>query len=157
MNTKQHYLLIKREGFRTDGKALTAHQSALALLEAGIWPLWEHTRNRRAMKAGDEVAIYLSGRGNQVVIASAIVTEIGPWEGSIARRYPLLLDGTPFAVLHLSKKHVFQRPIKVAAKLNSLSFVKKDDPKWGVAFMGGTRALSSADFDVLTNPEVSHV
>jgi hypothetical protein len=146
----KHFLLIKREGFDALGGRLTAQESATALLAAGIWPLWEHTRNRLAMKAGDRVAVYLSGDGGCRVIATADVKTIGQWDRTSAKSYPLALDGIPFSVLHLDDVKLLDNPVEVKARLAKLSFINHGSPKWGVAFMGGTRALGAADFNTLT-------
>lgn len=148
-----HYLLVKRECFSSTGKALTARESALALLEAGIWPLWEYTRNRRAIKVGDKIAVYLTGEGNRVVMATASIERVTSWDAALSRRYPLLLDGTPWAVLHLSRVDVFPVPKPVISRLSRLSFMSDKlirSRKWGVVFMGGVRSLTPADFRVLT-------
>lgn len=149
----KHYLLVKRDGFDASGKGLTAKESALALLGAGIWPLWSFTRNRKAVRAGDKVAVYLTGTGNSVVIATAVIERVAAWDSVASRRYPLLLDGTPRAVLYLTTVNVFTEVVSVIPHLRRLSFVSGrliKSRKWGVAFMGGMRSLTPADFRVLT-------
>ena len=153
-----YYLLIKRDGFDAKGLCLTvrltARQSACALLEQGIWPLWVHTKNRKAIAAGDLVAIYLSGDGGGRVIAFAKVEQVAEWSHSQARSYPLMLDGTPFSVLKLNNIGLLREPVAVKERLGRLSFVNASSKKWGVAFMGGCRAIGEADFGVLTSPAV---
>ena len=149
------YLLIKKEGLGADGKRLSARQSALALLEKGYWPLWEHTRNRCRIAEGDLVAVYLSGNGKCQVVATARISKIGPWNSAMGRTYPLILDGIPFSVLYLADVVIFENSVPVKERLDQLSFVNQNSPKWGVAFMGGTRALGEADFQVLTQMPVS--
>lgn len=143
-----HYLLVKREGVTPEGKILSASESAGLLLQSRIWPLWKATRNRKAVKAADKVAVYLSGHNNQIVIATATVKEQGPWSRTLARAYPLVLDGEPESVLHLDNIVTFDDPRPVKPKLHRLSFYN-GGPKWGVAFMGGTRALSAQDYAIL--------
>lgn len=144
------YLLIKGSGCTAKGASLSARDAALALLKAQLWPLWEHTRNRQAIQQGDSIAVYISGDNNQQVIAQAKVTALSLWTASIARSYPLMLDGTPFSVLHLGDIKVFEAPVRVVERLSRLSFVNPESKKWGVAFMGGVRALSDQDFALLT-------
>lgn len=145
-----NFLLIKKNGYTADGRSLSARESALALLDVGLWPLWEHTRNRKAIQSGSKVAVYLSGTGNQTVIASATVVAVKAWDRDTAKRYPLELDGTPFAVLHLGKVKVFKKAVSIKPKLSLLSFINSESPKWGVAFMGGTRSVNTQDFELLT-------
>ncbi|MHB1098231.1 MAG: hypothetical protein ACYCZR_01635 [Burkholderiales bacterium] len=145
------YLLIKREGFSANGRIMTARESALALLEAGIWPLWVHTRNRLKVKEGDEVAVYLSGESNQVVMARATVGKIAKWNRLVESKYPLMLDDAPYSVLNLEKVEVFKETIRVGEILDRLSFVSRKNPKkWGVSFMGGMRSVPKDDFELLT-------
>lgn len=145
-----HFLLMKRDSLSRDGKALSAHEAAMALLTAGVWPLWEHTRNRKVIQAGAEVAIYLAG-ANHLVVATAKVTSNVPWSTAHARAYPLVLDGTPFAVLQLGDVRTLPAPRDVKLLRSELSFLRSVGPKWGVAFMGGTRSVSAQDFAVLTS------
>jgi len=146
----KHYLLIKSDCVSAAGARMSARESAMALINKGYWPLWEHTRNRRAIAAGDKIAIYLSGTGGSEVIATATVDMIAQWNTAFARGYPLVLDGTPFAVLLLAKVKILVKAVPVKERLARLSFINQGSPKWGVAFMGGTRAVSAADFAVLT-------
>lgn len=146
----KHFLLMKRDGIGSDGRSLSARAAALKLLDAGVWPLWEHTRNRLAFSVGNKVAIYLSGLGQGLVVATAEVVAIVPWDRATARSYPLVLDGTPFTVLRLGKVRVLEEPVHVRGRLDRLSFVRPGAVKWGVAFMGGTRPLTEGDFQALT-------
>lgn len=146
-----HYLLTKREGFNAGGRMISARQCATALLDVGVWPLWEHTRNRAAIRAGDQVAIYLAGDGSSQIMATAEVLKVGQWDRKMAATYPLMLDGTPVSVLHLHGVNVLEKSIPVRQCLNDLSFIRKGVVKWGVAFMGGCRALTQRDFAVLTS------
>jgi len=144
----KHYLLIKRGSPDASGRELSALRSAECLLGCGIWPLWEHTRNRKAIKAGDQVGVYLAGSSQ--VVATANVRAVEHWTTELRRRYPLMLDGTPHAVVMLSDVKMLDPPIDVRSRLDRLSFIKPGVAKWGVAFMGGTRATSAADFSALT-------
>lgn len=144
-----HFLLMKRDSLSRNGTALSAHEAATALLDAGVWPLWEHTRNRKVIQAGAEVAVYLAG-GNHLVVATAKVASNVPWSTALARTYPLMLDGVPFAALQLRDVRKLPTPRDVKLLRNELSFLRSVGPKWGVAFMGGTRAVSVDDFAVLT-------
>lgn len=146
----KHYLLIKSDCLSAAGARLSAKESAMALINKGYWPLWEHTRNRKAITAGDKIAIYLSGTGGSAVIATAKVDMIAQWNTAFARGYPLVLDGTPFAVLLLTNVKILAKAVPAKERLSRLSFINQASPKWGVAFMGGTRSVSADDFAVLT-------
>lgn len=84
--TPSHFVLVKREGISRAGAVLNARKAAEAVLNSRVWPLWKGTRNRRVMKAGDHVAVYLAGPGNQIVIAKAVVSKVTSW--SAVRQSP---------------------------------------------------------------------
>lgn len=149
--SEHHYIVVKREGYTPDGVRLSAMASANALLSARMWPLWSSTRNRKSISGGDRLAVYLSGDGGSRVVATARVSDVGQWTHQVARSYPLDLDGVPFVVLHLDQVGLLARPVAVKDRLKQLSFVNGASPKWGVAFMGGARAVNAADFAALTN------
>lgn len=143
-----NYLLIKSDGLDSKGHRRSALESAQLLLDAQVWPLWEFTRNRKVIAFGDRVAVYLAGTSE--VIATAQIRKVDRWTSDHAKAYPLMLDGTPTAVLLLQDVARLAAPVQVRAFLPKLSFINQNTPKWGVAFMGGTRAVSDADFDLLT-------
>lgn len=145
-----HYVVIKREGYTPRGERLSPLESATRLLSARLWPLWQGTRNRSAIRAGDRIAVYLAGQGGSMVVATARVASLGPWTQEIARNYPLDPDGTAVVVMHLDQVTMLPAPVAVRDRLQALSFINPGTPKWGVAFMGGTRAVSAGDFAVLT-------
>ncbi len=144
----KHFLLTKRAGPDARGRELSASEAANLLLDVGVWPLWEHTRNRKAIVAGSRLAVYLSGSSQ--VVATACVAAIESWTPAKRRSYPLMLDGTPETVLILKDVRKLHRPVEVRERLSRLSFVTPGVKKWGVAFMGGTRRLTSDDFLALT-------
>lgn len=143
-----HYVLIKKSGSDINGANLSAWRCAERLLAAGLWPLWQHSRNRKAIVAGDKVAIYLAGTSE--VMGRASVARKESWSISHRKAYPLVLEGTPESVLILHAVETFECPIAVADRRSRLSFIRPGLTKWGVAFMGGTRAVSETDFRVLT-------
>lgn len=155
MNTKsdttpstRHFVLIKQACLDAQGRRLSAEAAAKRLLDFGRWPLWQGTRNRRAITAGSQLAIYLAGSCE--VIATGAVARVEPWSAEYRRTYPLLVDGAPAEVLVLEGLRLFESPVAVKERLQRLSFISANAKKWGVAFMGGTRAVDADDFAVLT-------
>lgn len=144
----KNYLLIKSSGPDRNGRNLTALASAKLLLDAKTWPLWTKTRNRKVIAAGDRLAVYLAGSSE--VIATAVVSRVEKWNAIHANRYPLMLDSAAHATLILGDIHLLTTPVTVKERLKQLSFINQESEKWGVAFMGGTRAVSDDDFRVLT-------
>lgn len=143
-----NFILIKKKCTDRNGKDLTALESAKILLANKTWPLWDTMRNRKAIQTGGRLAIYLAGTSE--VVATTKVLKIDKWNAIHANRYPLMLDGTPEAMMILSEGSLLTPPIKVKLLLQKLSFINHQTPKWGVAFMGGCRSVTDADFDLLT-------
>lgn len=148
---KKHFILVKLPGHDTKGIALSARAAAIKLLDAKFWPIFSRTRNKKVMAPGDEVAIYLGGQYNQLIIATATIEKIEPWQKSFKDRYPLTMDGIPESVLVLSNISVLKQPVDVTEILDSLTFIPKNIKKWGVAFMGGARLVNQADYNRLTD------
>jgi hypothetical protein len=143
-----HFVLVKQPGFSRAGKQVPARDAAESILKAGFWPLWRNSRNRRAIKKGDQVAVYLGG--DSEVIARATVADVEPWTRHHDTNYPLQLDGAPFGVLTLQDVHILATPVRVKLIKDGLSFIKPGSRKWGAGFMGGSRAITAGDFELLT-------
>lgn len=86
----------------------------------------------------------------QAPCSSSTRERVGTWNRQLANAYPLLLEGEPVSVLHLTSAEIFERAVDVRAVLPRLSFVRPGLRKWGVHFTGGMRALPAADFGLLT-------
>jgi len=148
---KQHFILVKLPGHDKNGMTLSARAAATKLLEAKFWPIFSRTRNKKVMGNDDEVAIYIGGQHNQLVIATATIEKIEPWQKSFKDQYPLTMDGIPESVLVLSNIQMLKQPVDVVEILNTLSFIPRNIKKWGVAFMGGARLVNQSDYNRLTN------
>ncbi len=153
-NVRNHYLLMKRDGFTASGELVSASESALALLDIGFWPLFKQTPCRRMVKPGQKALIYLAGRGKgcQRVIASVTIDSIAEWSKRIhAKQYPLMLDDEPNLVLNFSDIQIFKTPVRIKNHLNNLDLVPKQNPaKWGMAMVGGMKSLSDNDYRILS-------
>jgi len=147
---RSYFLLIKHQDETTSGRPISAHKAATALLEAGMWPLLEHTRNKRLAEAGDYVAIYLAGTGQHDVVATARIADKVPWDRELAKRYPLALRGIPSNCLLLDEVQMLRTPIHLPDRAASLSFVTAGARRWGTSLMGGMRSIREADFQLLT-------
>ena len=145
------YILIKKEGFDPCGNALSADECVRKLLAWKGWPLWERTKNRKSVKAGDRLCIYVTGDtpNKHHVVASATIKTVVQWSLAHDRTFPIEKDAVPSVVLTLTDCHMFNLPVSVPDKLDTLSFIPENRKKWGVAFMGGIRAITSDDYDQL--------
>lgn len=154
---KKHYLLTKRDGFTASGEIINATDAALALLDAGFWPLFKGTPCRKMVKPGQKVLIYLAGNNYdcQRVIASVTIESITEWSKRIhAKQYPLMLDDEPSLVLNFSDIKVFSSSVSIRDHLHSLDLVPKKNPaKWGMAMVGGMKSLTEHDYKILSGTE----
>lgn len=154
MKSKNHFILMKRSGLSASGNAMSATESALALVNLGFWPLFKNTPCRKMISPGSHVLIYLAGteKDCQHVIASACIASITQWNHREHQsKYPLILDGEPEQVLTFKDVIIFQSPISIRANFSKLDLIpKKNLSKWGSAMMGGMKAISVTDYNILS-------
>jgi len=140
-----HFLMIV-----TDGAAKhSAFDLAKRRLDQGLWPIYKGTRNRRAMRPGDILLIYLGGsKGwSQSIVASATIESID--EGG--RRALPSVDSEsaqtdqPFKTLRLRDIEVFREPLNIRPFVGKLTFLP-NSPKWGAVLVGGCRKMTKEDF-----------
>ena len=144
-----HFALIKSADHDAkSGKRVDALAAAKRLLDAGFWPLWEHTPGRIVVDAGDRVCVYLSGTSS--VVATAKIAKVEPWARRHADAYPLSLAGIPELVLQLTDVKLFVQPVAVADHIHALDCVGANKQKWGAAFCGGMRSMTVHDYGLLT-------
>ncbi|WP_339145132.1 hypothetical protein [Pseudoalteromonas galatheae] len=154
---RNHYLLIKRKGYCSEGHKLTATESAKALLDAGYWPLFKQTPCKNLVEKGQKILIYLAGaeKDCQRVIASATIDSIVEWSNRVHKpRCPIMLDDIPSLVLNLKEIKVFEQPINIKDHLDKLDLVPSSNPqKWGAALVGGMKTLTMNDYSILSGGE----
>jgi hypothetical protein len=118
-------------------------------LDRGLWPIYQRTRHRSAIAAGDVLLVYLGGyrEFSQNIVAFARVKSVE----DTGRRAPPIIDSEaaqnapPFKILHLDDIELFADPVSIRNLLTQLSFIPKS-PKWGAALMGGCRTITREDF-----------
>lgn len=149
---REHFLVVKKSGFSSDGKLLSAREGTMRLLDVGFWPLWKNTRCKNMIEAGNSLLFYIAGeeKGSRSVIARAKVERVEVWtDRAFKKIYPLMLDGEPDKVIRLANVHCMSTPVSLLSVLDSLSFIPENRNKWGVAMMGGVRSLTAEDYVVL--------
>jgi len=155
---RNHYLVMKRSGFTPDGKYMEATESAMALLNARIWPLFKQTPCKNRVKPGQKILVYLAGPDAdcQQVIASVTIDSIAEWsERQHRKQCPILLEDIPSLVLNLSDICIFDTPIRVKEHLHHLDLVPQKNPKkWGAALVGGMKTLTLNDYQILSGQTV---
>jgi len=147
---REHFLVVKKSGFSSDGKLLSAREGTMRLLDVGFWPLWKNTRCKNMIEAGNSLLFYISGEenGSRSVIARAKVESVEVWtDRAFKKIYPLMLDGEPDKVMRLANVHCMSTPVSLLSVLDSLSFIPENRNK--SAMMGGVRSLTAEDYVVL--------
>lgn len=112
-------------------------------LNRGLWPLYERTPYRRALRPGSAVALY----ADRLVIATATIV------GVIEAGYRTLSDdtATELVAAHLRLENIswLDPAIDFREMLPRLTLCPKNMSKWGVVLMGGIRGINRADWETL--------
>jgi hypothetical protein len=145
------YLLVAMPGYDENGKVVAADQIALQRLRAHRWPLYEHTKNRVAIKSGDPLLIYIGGTGldRQSIIAKARVIEkrVPSRRDVVAEIDRHQLKPTAF-IIDLAEIQYIQ-PLVLRAFAGRLSFLKNAGAKWANSLVGGCRSMPLNDYNAL--------
>ncbi len=148
------FLLVTADPPRLNGGFGHAWNLVKTRLELGLWPIYSNTRNRKRLHAGMKVSFYVGGHHERAgtVVATAEIKEIS---SSTNLKQPIdpeeYLTGHADQVLRLSGIEYLQRPIILRNVIELLSFNPSNKLKWGVVLMGGCRALSREDWNILLN------
>ena len=151
MVSRDAFLLIAADNFTLADKRVPAHIIATHRLNLRKWPIFAGTRNRRVFKSGDDVLIYLAGKGELSghVVAQTRIAAARPAKPHEEIDPHNVLATAPVLVLELCEVRQLDPPVRIKSLLSRLSFVSPG-PRWGAALMGGCRRLSAADYEVLT-------
>ena len=153
---QNYYLLISGAGANQFGKVVSALDVVESRLASELWPIYEHTRNRKVLKAGDICVVYLAGTApfGQTITHQFTVEEIVvPGRRRLPIDQGLASTAQLTIALKISSLLTFRPPRSVRPKLNALSFVGPNKMRWGMAFHGGCRRLSEADYRLLIATE----
>ena len=124
-------------------------------LRKGLWPIYQNTRNRKRFEPGKHVAFYVGGRKQHrgEIVATAVIRSVETWsrfKGTVdPDRY---LTGFADQVLRLTEVTYLDRPVELKHRVSRVSFAPTNKVRWGVILMGGCRALTREDWDVLVEP-----
>ena len=148
---RNHFILMKRDGFNNAGEMISASTGIKALCNYGKGPLWERTRCKDMINAGDDILLYAAGDGPDTkhIVGFAKVESIESWNRRHKREYPILLDGVPQKVINLKCQTLFAQPLPMRSVIEKMTFAPENIKKWGVCFMGGMRSIKTVDFDTL--------
>ncbi|MDA7430190.1 hypothetical protein PGB28_17135 [Primorskyibacter aestuariivivens] len=140
------FILICSDGYdlndrRVDGLAIASYR-----LKSGYWPLYSNTRNRRAIRPGDEFLVYLAGSGqdSRSIVAHGF---FGPKKKRSVFSEEDELDivsGNPETIFGVKDVEFFN-PILIRNVLPILHSYKrmKNKLRWGSLLVGGARRISA--------------
>jgi predicted RNA-binding protein len=144
-----YYILISSPAQQRTGEMSRGYDVAIERLEKGIWPMFQHTRNRKQIAAGDRCLIYISGSEStaQHVVASATVVAN---KETRSYRDEYYYDAAPSNLISLTNAEVFKSPISLKDIIQQLTICPKNAVRWGCALQGGARAISLEDYELIT-------
>ena len=150
---KQYFILVAADVHKLLKSTSSAYEVALYRLGRMQWGLNEKTRNRKAIKPGDELIIYASGsRPNGMCFVAQTTAASHALPTTIKQRDVLNDPNNSKKIISeyfisLKKTIVFQAPVSIRLLLENLEFIKHpNSPKWGIPLVGGALKISQKDF-----------
>ena len=146
MSAPNSFLLVATDVDSARLSVPSALDVANYCFEVGRWGVGYHTSNRRAMKPGDKLLIYLAGRrdNRQSFVGTAVVA------GECEER-PIEIGGRFWPLtLPLRSIRRFRKPVPIRPLLPRLSFIK--DPtskKWGSLFQLAVIRIRLQDIELV--------
>jgi hypothetical protein len=152
-----YFLLVAAD---VDSRRLSmpsAYEVALHRLKKRLWGLKEHTRNRKQLRPGDELAIYAAGKRNfgGCFVASA----------KVATASQLCASGKRAAIdspdlhharivsdyfIELTCIKIFSVPVPIRNIKHKLQFIKQpDSPYWAAPLQNGSAKISQKDYSLI--------
>lgn len=143
-----YFFFVATDNASDEGKA-TAPEIAATLLKEGFWAFARQVTAATRLQPGDQVLIYLGGKGRHHFVASARVA--APMQQATDDERRVLTDlGLPFmdCVIRLSGIEWFPEPVKIVPLINELSFISNKQ-HWGLSFRYPIRKLPEDDLKLL--------
>jgi hypothetical protein len=150
---RQNYLLVVTTSQRWDGGSVPGFDLAERRLRDREWPLYKNTRNRSVIRSGDQLMVYVAGKGlnSTSVVATATVRKIEKilTPSLYHERKELCV---PFAdlLIRLDQVVILPSPVPFRAMLSELDCRPTNMAKWGAILQGGCRRLTDHDFTLLS-------
>jgi hypothetical protein len=145
------FVLVTADAVHASGSRIDAAVIAEHRLRLSKWPIYKNTRNRKLMRRGDIVFVYVGGtrRLGGRIIARAVIGDIGSPKAAAAR-FDVADALTAPAELVLSLRQITpMRDVDFRSLIWKLSIAPKQRRGWGTALMGGSRRLSEQDAEML--------
>lgn len=143
-------------GKKFEGQDIPAEQILCIRFEDGFWGLGDKTPNRRSLKKGDRVVIYMATPHKAFVANVILASDSFKLSEKESKKFSHGTDfyWNEFGVL-LKDSSLWDRPTTVQSLLPDLQFIE-NKKYWGAYFQGGVRELSDHDFNsVLASRDTS--
>jgi hypothetical protein len=132
-------------------ESYTARQIYNLRMKDGFWGLGEATRNRKNIRAGDQVIFYIGGPERAFGGTARLASD--SFELT-AEEQSQLSHGTVFFTakygVRLDAVEAWEQSRPVAALVSSLKFVKNPE-QWGVYLQGGIRQIEEIDYSAIVS------
>lgn len=153
MTERSNYILLATDTADVEDKYIYARQIVGHRLHRRLWPLYQRTRYRGKITAGDRCLIYVGGRGPdaQCLVASAVVNSVDSDPTDLSIDPSDIVNDVPATVLKLSDIIEFPQPVSMRALLDVLRFIPSNKKKWGAVLQGGCLKISDGDFETITS------
>lgn len=149
-----NYILVCSDGYDSEGFPVSASEVADKRLRESRWPLYRRTKHRRAFAKGDRLLIYVGGVGakRQSFVAIAAVATVINVDGDRSKALYDREKATAVATwLELSSPKMLEPAIDIRSLLTRLSFAPSNPQRWGPTLIGGVRAITDLDWEIITN------
>ena len=155
-----NYILICVDTVDGDGRVEPAFKTLSVRLAASYWPLYKRTANSRHIAVGDRVIVYAGGQRAWGMSFHATATVKGKTASN--RTIDRKLSGLegqrlPDQWLELSDVRRLDPCVPIAELLSELSFIPKNQQRWGVAIMSGSRRISDFDWELILGYRPRHL
>jgi predicted RNA-binding protein with PUA-like domain len=155
---KQYFILIAADVHKLLKTSPSAYEVVLYRLGRMQWGLNERTRNRKAIKPGDELIIYASGsRVNGMCFVAQTTAASHALPTTIKQRDVLSDPKNSKKIISeyfisLKDTIIYRSPVSIRLLLGNLDFIKNpNSPKWGIPLIGGALKISQKDFFTISN------
>ncbi|MCA9944440.1 MAG: EVE domain-containing protein [Anaerolineales bacterium] len=149
--TKPAYYILITSNLKTATGMISAREIIKELLSQEYWLMSDRTRNRRRIKAGDQVLFYAAGLGNGVFMAQAAVVA-APVPFTPRSPSELITElGYVFPAMYrfqIANPTYFTPPIAAKPLVEKLSFIRNKQ-RWGGYFQGGSIEIPQEDFALI--------
>jgi hypothetical protein len=141
------FILTAVNNYDEYGLAISALKEFEERIALNRWFIYEGTRNRKALKEGDKILFYLSGK--KLIPQIAAKAEISKIRKPLSSETNANLQSPVHSVLEFKNFERFDAPIDFKKILQYLSFAPSNMQKWGVVVFGGCRRISEQDYETI--------